>query len=130
LLTARKGDIEVEEKMPLIRGNAAVLTQCFTVLLDNAFRYVRPGVTPKVRVWAQSNGSWTRLIVEDNGTGMSEQFQRRVFGIFQKGTNRQEGTGIGLALVRVAVERMGGHVGLSSEEGKGSRFWIELRLAQ
>jgi signal transduction histidine kinase len=128
LLNVRKGDIALEEKMPLIRGNATVLTQCFTVLLDNAVRYARPGVTPKVRVWAESNGSWTRLIVEDNGVGISEQFRQRVFGIFQKGTNSQEGTGIGLALVRVAVERMGGHVGVKSEEGKGSQFWIELRV--
>jgi hypothetical protein len=59
-----------------------------------------------------------------------KEFQERVFGIFQKGINSTDGTGIGLALVRVAVERMGGRVGVFSEESKGSRFWIDLKGTQ
>jgi signal transduction histidine kinase len=129
-LRAQKSCIQVENAMPMVRGNDAVLTQCFSALLDNAFRYSRPGFPVKVRVWAELEEGWTKLFVEDNGSGMSQQFQQRLFGIFQKGTHAQEGTGIGLALVRVAVERMGGHVGVKSEEGKGSRFWIQLRPAE
>jgi signal transduction histidine kinase len=128
-LRARECDIEIDESMPLVRGNAAVLEECFSALLDNAFKYAKPDVRPKVRLWAERNNGWARILIEDNGIGMSKEFQERAFGIFQKGTTIREATGIGLALVRVAVERMGGRVGVSSEEGKGSRFWIELSEA-
>jgi signal transduction histidine kinase len=116
--------------MPPVRGNGPVLEQCFAALLDNALRYGKPGMAPEIQVRAEQLEQWVRISVEDNGTGMPKEFQRRVFGIFQKGTNSTDGTGIGLALVRVAVERMGGRVGVISEEGKGSRFWIELKAAR
>jgi len=69
-----------------------------------------------------------RLWVEDNGIGIDKAAQSRVFGMFQRlhPTSAYEGTGIGLAIVRRAVERMGGTVGLESEPDKGSRFWVEL----
>jgi CheY-like chemotaxis protein len=54
----------------------------------------------------------------------------RVFEMFSRGSKEYEGTGIGLALVRKVTQRMGGRAGVESEEGKGSRFWIELRLGE
>ncbi len=70
-----------------------------------------------------------RIWVEDNGIGIPKNFQPRVFDMFQRGTNAQEGTGIGLAIVRKLAEQMGGRVGVQSETGIGSRFWIELPKA-
>jgi len=75
----------------------------------------RPSPPPSVRIW-----------VEDNGIGIHRIFQAHIFDLFQRGTNLQEGTGMGLAVVRKAVQRMGGKVGVESEPGMGSRFWIEL----
>ena len=66
-----------------------------------------------------------RVTVEDDGIGIPANAQSRLFGMFQKLDNRYEGTGIGLAIVRKVVERMGGKVGAESEPGKGSRFWVE-----
>jgi signal transduction histidine kinase len=66
--------------------------------------------------------------VEDNGIGIPKEAQEKIFGMFQRMHRESEypGTGIGLAIVKKAVERMGGEVGLESEPGKGSKFWIEL----
>jgi PAS domain S-box-containing protein len=73
---------------------------------------------------------WVRLWVEDNGVGVSENMLPRVFDMFSRGSSAQAGTGIGLALVRKVVGRMGGRVGVQSEIGKGSRFWVELRSSE
>ncbi len=72
---------------------------------------------------------WVRIWVEDNGIGMSPNLLPRLFEMFSRGPGPQSGTGIGLALVRKVVHRMGGKVGVESELGKGSRFWVQLQRA-
>lgn len=72
-----------------------------------------------------------RIYVEDNGIGISPEHHRQVFGIFERiqGPQKFDGTGIGLAIVARAVQRMQGHCGVDSIPGQGSRFWIELPAA-
>ena len=75
---------------------------------------------------AQENSEVT-VFVEDNGIGIEPKDQTRVFKIFERAAPVDyKGTGIGLAVVAKAAERMGGSVGVESEFGKGSRFWIRL----
>ncbi len=76
-----------------------------------------------------STGDSVRIWVADDGIGIPKIFLNQIFGMFQRGTNVQEGTGIGLAIVRKVVERMGGQVGVESREGIGSRFWVDLLSA-
>jgi hypothetical protein len=71
-----------------------------------------------------------RVIFEDNGIGIEKQAQERIFGIFERLSSEYQGTGIGLAIVKKAAEKMGGSVGVRSEPGKGSRFWVELERAK
>ncbi|MFN3484690.1 MAG: sensor histidine kinase, partial [Planctomycetota bacterium] len=70
--------------------------------------------------------------VEDTGIGVPREYWERIFRLFERLHTTQEypGTGVGLAIVQKAVERMGGRVGVESEPGKGSRFWIELPAAR
>lgn len=72
---------------------------------------------------------WVRIWVEDNGVGISPEFHGKIFGIFERLSNHQDGTGIGLAIVSKAIQRMGGRLGVESESGKGSKFWLELPAA-
>jgi signal transduction histidine kinase len=72
--------------------------------------------------------SFVRLWFEDNGIGIPADCQQRIFDMFQRVNKDYEGTGIGLAIVKRSVQRMGGKVGVESD-GEGSRFWIELARA-
>jgi len=123
-------DILLEGDFPPVLGNEIALSQCFANLLSNAVKYVTPGVKPRIRIWAENKDDSVRFWVEDNGIGIPKAYQSKLFQIFQRFTAKYEGTGIGLALVKKNVERMGGRVGVESEPGKGSRFWIELNTAQ
>lgn len=108
------------------------LVQALTNLLANAVKFVAEGVRPDVRVRAERrNPTRVRLSVEDNGIGIDPAHQQRIFEVFQRlhGEEKYPGTGIGLALVKKGVERMGGQVGVESALGSGSRFWIELKSA-
>jgi len=142
-----KACVRVEENIPMVLGNEAGLIQCFSNLLDNAAKFIKPGQRAQVRVWAEvredaegrgrgdtetpspASGPFVRIWIEDHGIGIPESFQPQLFRMFQRGSRDYEGTGIGLALVRKVVERMGGGVGVESKPGHGSRFWLDLRPA-
>jgi signal transduction histidine kinase len=117
--------------LPLVLANEAALTQIISNLLGNAVKFVAPGVRPRVVVRGEANSGMVRLWFEDNGIGIPERLHARLFRIFSRLQRREdyEGTGIGLAIVRKAAERMNGSVGLESTEGTGSRFWVELQEA-
>jgi len=128
-------EIRVEGELPQVLGNEALLTQCLSNLLHNAIKFVKPGEKPQIKVWADLGSAspaasaerTVRIWIEDEGIGIPKEAQERIFGMFQRVHADYEGTGIGLAIVRKAVERMGGRVGVESEVGRGSRFWVELR---
>jgi PAS domain S-box-containing protein len=128
-LSPAKADIRIDGDLPVVRGNESLLTQCFSNLLGNAVKFVPTGVRPLVRVRGDASDGMGRIWIEDNGIGIPPHARGRLFGMFQKLDNQYEGTGIGLAIVRKVTERMGGKVGVESEPGKGSRFWVELPLA-
>jgi PAS domain S-box-containing protein len=122
------GTIIVDDSLPVVRGNLTVLIQILVNFLSNGLKFTNPGVAPVVRIWSEQDGYVVRVWVEDNGIGIAPEHHARVFEVFQRlhGVGQYEGTGIGLAVVRKGMERMGGKVGMESQLGKGSRFWFEL----
>jgi PAS domain S-box-containing protein len=128
-------EFEIAKPLPIVQANRAALTQVFSNLLGNAVKFVKPGVKPRVSVRSgpvPQDRSMVRYWFEDNGIGLETKANLRIFQMFQR-LNRPElyeGTGIGLAIVRKAVERMGGKVGVESELGKGSRFWVDLKASK
>lgn len=123
-----RAHISIHSDLPVVLGNQAGLTQCFSNLLGNAVKFVKPGQIPEIRVWAEERKGCARIWFEDNGIGIPEAMLPRVFDMFSRGSRDFEGTGIGLALVRKVSQRMGGTTGVESEEGSGSRFWLELPM--
>ncbi len=128
-LSEPRAEIQIARPLLKVRAHDASLSQCISNLVSNAVKFVAPGSRAKVRIWTERRGSCVRLWVEDEGVGIAHEYRERIFGMFERGADqsRYEGTGIGLAIVRKAVERMGGRVGVESEEGRGSKFWIELQ---
>jgi PAS domain S-box-containing protein len=129
-LQAYTDEIRLEEPLPIVLGSESLLTQCFSNLLGNAVKFVAPGARPHVRVRAEPvRDQSVRIWIEDSGVGIPAGVRDRIFGMFQRFNTDYEGTGIGLAIVRKVTEQMGGSVGVESEIGKGSRFWVQLRDA-
>jgi len=129
---AAREHIEVSNPLLPVLGHPALITQCISNLLGNAIKFVKRGAQPKVKVWTTAHQDGVRLYVEDNGIGIAPQHRDRIFQIFGRvhGDKEYDGSGIGLAVVKRAAERMGGKVDFESEPGRGSRFWIELPAAQ
>ena len=115
--------------LPRVIANEAGLVQCLSNLIGNAIKFVAPGVTPEIRIWAEQHGDRVRLFVRDNGIGIEPDAHDKIFRIFYQLDRRYEGTGIGLSVVRRAAERMGGSVGLKSELERGSTFHLEFAAA-
>src|SRR5262249_17899064 len=122
-----KAEIITRGELHSVIAHEPSLTQALSNLLNNAVKFVAPGVKPKVDLYAEREGDRLRLWVRDNGIGIKPEYRTRLFGLFERIHNgkQYEGTGIGLAIVRKSVERMGGKVGMESN-GTGSKFWIEL----
>ncbi len=128
-LTAQQANIQISKPLLPVVGHEAFLSQCFSNLFSNALKFVAPGQKPRVSVSTEQVKDQVRVWIVDNGIGIQPEDQRRVFSIFQrfhKAPNLYEGTGIGLAIVAKAVERMGGSLGVESSPGIGSRFWFQL----
>jgi PAS domain S-box-containing protein len=131
-LLEQNADIEVAPLLPSVLAHSVTLRQVVTNLLTNALKFVREGTSPRIRIRAERLGDWGRIWFEDNGIGIEPAHHERIFRVFER-LNKIEcypGTGIGLAIVRRGMEKMGGRVGVVSSLGEGSRFWIELPIIE
>ena len=131
-VAARHARVVVDEPLPAVIGHETTLAQVLANLLANAIKFVPAERTPEVHVRAERRDGRVRVWVEDNGIGIAPEHHERIFRVFERLNPAEDypGTGIGLAIVRKGVERMGGHVGVESQPGGGSRFWIELSQAE
>lgn len=126
--SASRAEISLEGEFGEVIGNELLIKQILTNLLTNALKFTSPGARPWIRIRTESHDHRVRLWVEDHGIGMTPAETNRVFRVFERihPEGRYAGAGIGLAIVHRAVERMGGAVGVESEPGRGSRFWVEM----
>ena len=124
----QSGAVVSHDSLPAIRTDETQLTQVFQNLVGNAIKY-RSAELPRVHISATTNGDneWI-FSVRDNGLGIDPQYFERIFILFQRlhGRTEFEGTGIGLAICKKIVERLGGRIWVESQPEKGSTFYFAL----
>lgn len=135
----KQANITVPKSLPSVLAHRTTLVQILANLLSNAVKFVPPGTQPKISISTsiytkedrRESQTWVKLTVKDNGIGIAPEHQERIFRVFERlhGVETYPGTGIGLAIVRKGIDRMGGFTGVESQFGQGSQFWIILPKA-
>lgn len=127
-ITSANAQVEVARDLPAVVANTTLLRQVLLNLIGNALKFAASGQSPRVYVTATRRDGTVRLSVRDEGIGIEARHHERIFGVFTRLhlSGEYPGTGIGLAIVRQGVERMNGQVGVESQAGQGSCFWITL----
>jgi light-regulated signal transduction histidine kinase (bacteriophytochrome) len=118
--------IVTHDPLPSIRGDFVGLATVFRNLMGNACKF-RSSAAPQVHIGAEQQGSEWVLSIRDNGIGFKPVYAERIFQPFERLNGREyPGSGLGLALARIILERHGGRIWAESEPGAGSTFWVSL----
>ena len=119
------GSLDVEVSPDLwVRAHEQALAQVTFNLLSNAVKFHKKGLSPEVHLRAEAHNGSVRLSVTDKGIGIAPQHRERIWQVFERLHDRETypGTGIGLAIVKRAIARMGGTCGVESEVGEGEHI--------
>jgi signal transduction histidine kinase len=118
------------ERLPDIVSDRLAVEQIFSNLIDNALKYLKPGVRGEVTIRGRTGSGLAIFDVADNGRGIDPRDHQRIFDLFRRaGAQDKPGQGIGLAHVRTLVRRLGGAISVHSEPDNGATFTIMLPIA-
>ncbi|MCC7278040.1 MAG: PAS domain-containing protein, partial [Chromatiaceae bacterium] len=127
-IQASGAQVRVEVAGLVARADPEGLAMVLRNLLDNALKFHQPDQPPQVEIRGQATGNLIQIAIQDQGIGFEMRFHDRIFEIFQRLQRAEDypGTGIGLAIVRKALHRMGGSIRAESAPGQGATFYLEL----
>ena len=116
--------IILNDSLPLVTTFKVPLTQAIHSILDNAIKYSKEGVQPKIEICVKENDKEWIIEVKDNGIGIDKHFFKKIFIIFQRlhDKDKYEGTGIGLSIAKKNIESCNGKIWVESTVNKGSTF--------
>jgi PAS domain S-box-containing protein len=131
-ISAIGATLAVREPLDSAFGQHAYTVQIVGNFISNSLKFVKLGQRPAIEIWTAVTDKRVRLYVKDNGIGIPPEYQDKIFVLFER-LNVQgeyEGTGAGLTIARKAAHRMKGEIGITSQPGQGSTFWLELGIAE
>ncbi len=127
---AHNAELIFPEKLPAVLADETLLLVVLQNLIGNAMKFVAPGVRPRIEIACATQAGVVTVTITDNGLGIAPEYRAKVFQIFERFHPEFPGTGMGLAIVHRAIERLGGKIGVrSAPMGTGSQFWLELPAA-
>jgi signal transduction histidine kinase len=131
-LNSSQVELHIHHPLHTVTGNETALIQVFSNLLANAVKFMPAGTTPKIEIWTEPQGDNVRIYIKDNGIGVPSEDREKIFQMFERlqPTSKYEGSGIGLTIVRRAVERMAGKIGVEPSDKPGTTFWLELKKGE
>jgi light-regulated signal transduction histidine kinase (bacteriophytochrome) len=115
--------INIQKGMPVFQTKKYLLQQVFINLISNAIKY-NDKAMGIIEIGAKEEGNFYRFVVTDNGVGIESAYHEKIFEIFQtlQSRDKQESTGVGLAIIKKSVEDMGGTISLESTYQEGTSF--------
>lgn len=127
VIKERTVEIHLPATELMLFGDRSRFYQIWMNLIENAIKFSRAGSIPRIELGTGQIGGDTVFFVKDNGIGISPEYLAKVFGIFEKLDQKSRGAGLGLSMVKRAIEKCGGRIWAESEgSGKGSCFHFTL----
>lgn len=122
-LLKEKNGIIINDGLPIIKTSSSFIYTILKNIIENGLKFNQSN-QPVIQLSARDHARETEIIIEDNGIGIDQVYQEKIFELFQRLHNRKayDGSGVGLAIVKLLMDKMGGTVKIESELGKGSRF--------
>ncbi|MES9971546.1 MAG: PAS domain S-box protein [Candidatus Thiodiazotropha sp.] len=122
----------IEKPLATPLGDATLIGQQFSNLIENALTYCHPDTPPQIHIASKHRGKRVFITIADNGIGIAPEYHQKIFKVFQRlhGQDEYPGTGVGLAIVAKAARMMEGEVKVDSSLGKGSQFTLILPAAE
>ncbi|MCI4648424.1 ATP-binding protein [Phaeodactylibacter sp.] len=119
--------VDIRGQLPTVKTDPLLARQVITNLLENALKYSQSSTHPKVEIGLSDGNPEPALYVKDNGEGIPEEEQTRIFEPFYRSkATKAKGTGLGLAISRMAAQKLGGEISVKSKLGEGSIFYFAL----
>ena len=119
--------VEIAPDLPAVFADQQRIGEVYQNLIENAVKYMGDQKEPRIDIGMRTEGDETAYYVRDNGIGIDPKYHEKVFGLFERLNHGDDGTGIGLAIVKRIIELHGGRIWVESEgEGKGSAFCFTL----
>ena len=126
-LSLKEGIINIKGRLPDVVGNEAIIKSLFQNLISNSFKFVAPGIKPFVSISGEDMGDEYYFTIDDNGIGIETEYENEVFDVFKRlKPEDYSGTGIGLAIVKKAVQLHKGKVWYESKPGCGTTFYFTI----
>jgi len=117
------------EDLPPVYGDLSMINQVFHNLLENSLKYVNPGVIPQIDITSKLVEGFVEISLSDNGIGIPEDARGKVYEVFRRLVSEEdyEGTGVGMSIVKKAIDRHGGTIEISNgKNGQGTTFTFTL----
>lgn len=118
-------------ELPMLHANKEQIMLLFKALIDNAIKFQPKGNSPLITISAEKKNGFWQFALSDNGIGMKQEFQDKIFKLFGRlhPDNHYQGVGVGLTLAQKIVHLHGGKIWFESTIGKGCIFYLTLPLA-